>query len=141
MLWPSRYASSTLGYMAGLGLASTMLDAAFGIDITRQWVRAQAGLAPQLPHGGDPLTPPRLAGWALVAPRPGTGRTVPRRPDDPWIAHASTTVRPGSRMGEATSSVDAAAAFVVTGVDPSEVDERLASCVRRFTDGWTVDAP
>lgn len=194
-LWPSQYATSTLGYLEGVGLASQMLErshpltprlqnsirqllaslplpsdtavhaevfhtpddelvlceiasrtggarvketlqASFGVNITEEWVRAQCELPPR--QTKIPTEPSVLAGWALVTPRQGVVAGMPALPDHPWVAHASSTVKIGTMMGDASSSVDHIAAFVVTGDTQPEVQKRLAQCIRSITDGWTV---
>ena len=194
-LWPSRYATSTLGYLEGIGLASQMLEssdpltprlqdsirqllaafplpgdttvhaevfhtpsdelvlceiasrtggarvketlqASFGVNVTEEWVRAQCELPPR--RAQVITEPPRLAGWALLTPRRGVVAEMPALPDHSWVAHASSTVGVGTKMGDAVSSVDHVAAFVVTGHSEQEVEERLDQCIRSVTEGWTV---
>jgi hypothetical protein len=96
--------------------------AAYGVNINRAWMRLQCNLPVDLDGAFA-----RSAGWLVVPPRPGTLRALPVSIPFPWVVDYLPAVQPGATLGDAVSSVDNIALFVVVGATSAEVTERLAA--------------
>ena len=115
----------------GGGLINSTLEMAFGINLTKTFVQAQAGIklaVDDLKRRGR--TPQKLLAWGLVPPGKGifagpTGTLAPF----PWLAKHTWTMQEGTRSDGAQLSVDHMATFIVDAED-------LATSEARLTQAW-----
>lgn len=108
---------------------------AFGVNLNRSIVRAQAGLPVPLPEAGL-LT---QAGWALIGPRAGRIGDVPPTAPMDWVRCYRAEVRDGDDMRPADSSVSCVASAVIVGADAAQVAARIQEFTAWFWDCATVD--
>lgn len=115
----------------GGGLINAMLEAAFGINLNRNFIRLQAGLpvdVQTLRHLA--VAPRRLMGFGLIPPRPGVfmGATQ-EAPPFPWVHRHRWVLDEGKRSTGAHSATDRFAEYLLEF--PAEVD-----ATRRITEMW-----
>jgi hypothetical protein len=110
------------------------IAAAYGIDINRAWMRLQCDLPVSLDG-----TFARSAGFLVVPPRPGTLHALPESIPFSWVIDYLPGVKPGAALGDAVSSVDNIALFVVVGDSSAEVTERLATLDEWFGAALTLE--
>lgn len=96
--------------------------AAFGVHLSRENLRGQAGL----PIAGVPVRPARFGGWVAITPR--RGRFVPPREPCP-VPGVHLRVTGAQRSGPVHAG-DAVAAAVVEGSDAAQVGERTSAMLR-----------
>jgi hypothetical protein len=113
----------------------------FGADPTEWWVRAQVGLPLGEVQDARRLVPERMAGQLVVMRRPGRVVSVPGRPPFAWVREARLFVRPGQVMGEAASSADFMASFVVAAPSRGVTEVRLRRLEAWFQASVTIAEP
>ena len=100
----------------------------YGVDITRLWIQAQAGIRTELDAICEtPMTEcSELYGFVQIPPRAGRVPDVPNHAPFPWVM--ALTKEPGAeRMGtQPKESSDKIATVVVRGDSESEVESRMA---------------
>jgi len=106
----------------GGGKIVETLDAAYGAQLNRSWVRAACGLDPEL--APRPVPSP-YTGWLIVPPRRAVLAALPPAPPVPWCVEYLTPHAPGARLGGAVASVDHVALMIVHGASPAEVEARV----------------
>jgi hypothetical protein len=105
----------------GGAFVADVYAAAFGVHLSRESLRGQAGL----PVSPVPATPDRYAGWVAVTPRAGTF-TPPREP----CAVPGVRVDVTGTAGGPVHAGDSVATVVVHGDEPAQVTERMSAMLR-----------
>jgi hypothetical protein len=116
----------------GGGLIARMIELAFGININKAFIQAQAGLHVDTSVLRDRARQPgRLLGWGFVPPQDGVFAGYTREaPDWPWVVEYTWNVQPGAHCSGPAMSVDHIAGFVVELDHEDQAAERITSVWR-----------
>ncbi|MGF7046236.1 putative ATP-grasp superfamily ATP-dependent carboligase [Paenibacillus sp. DS2015] len=113
------------------------IEAAFGINLNREWIRLQCGLKEKMKVNSSNTL--QTAGWLVVPPREGILRFIPQEIPFEWVIDYSPALEEGREMAGAISSVDNIASFVIVGDNDMIVEERLMVLDRWFRENIWVD--
>jgi hypothetical protein len=102
-----------------------MVEAGLGIDLSREWVRAEAGHAPS----GLPTTPDRYAGWAGIRKFAGEVVRMPSRPIGVGVVDFAFHATIGERLDDAENATDNIATVVCCLPTEEELQASLNMCV------------
>ncbi|WP_339223052.1 hypothetical protein [Paenibacillus sp. FSL H8-0332] len=108
------------------GRISESVSAMYGVNLNREWVRAQCGLQLKLPAS----SPPQVAGVYLMPKRPGTVKTIPQTLPFEWVKEYVPRVREGEQLDAAHSSVDAVMTVIIVGGDSVSLQARLSQLLQ-----------
>lgn len=108
------------------------LAACFGVNISEQWARAEAGLPLTLPPNLD--TPSKLGGWALVAPKPGVVTQCPQACDIAGLVDYTANVTVGQTLGVPKAATECIASFVFHATAEADARAKIAACRKWFYD-------
>lgn len=115
-----------------------VFETIFGIDHAHYATLALAGLPlPALSDtlAGGPLPQPtQMSGQMLTMKRPGLVRSVPARPEEPWVARFWVYAEQGEVIPPAAGSSDFLTAVVGAGTTRAEVEHRLRTLGERFVE-------
>lgn len=110
--------------------------ALFGFDPMEYPVRRQLGLPVEFEGRRDPS---RLAGQLLFTKRPGVLRALPDPATLPeGVVKYTTYAEPGHSVQDASHSGDFLAAFVITGADRAETEDRIRAAESWFKAGLDI---
>ncbi|MEU0334064.1 hypothetical protein [Streptomyces sp. NPDC006193] len=116
-----------------------VLNAVFEVHPVELASRAQTGLPLPALRGRERLEPQRMAGQVLMMKRPGTVRSIPVTPEEPWVEFYGVFAEPGQVLGEAAISSDFLAAAVLSGPTRQECEKRLRELGARFEREIVID--
>lgn len=108
------------------GRISESVSAMYGVNLNREWVRAQCGLPLTLPTS----SPPRVAGVYLMPKRPGTVKNIPDTLPFDWVTEYVPRVKAGELLDAAHSSVDAVMTVIIVGGDSVSLQARLSQLLQ-----------
>ena len=121
-----------IGSRTGGALVNPTIELAFGINLTKQFVRTQAGLSPDFELVAK--KPNSLFGWALCPPQSGvlTDMTA-NSPTYSWLRHFEWTGERGKRYSGPSNAVDQVANLIVEFDDEQLGMKKLTDMVEWVT--------
>ncbi|WP_159469194.1 ATP-grasp domain-containing protein [Streptomyces caniferus] len=127
-----------IGSRTGGALTAPAIHAATGFNLDEQWFRAQVApqtLADASIHG---VAPGRSAGWVVFYPERGTLAALPKSPP-PFVVEERLRATVGTAYEGGVKSAHYLAAYVLTGADDQEVEQRAQELAQWYAAGvrWT----
>lgn len=99
------------------------IEAAYGINLNREWIRLSAGLNVLAPLKS--LAPKRQTGFLIFPPHHQASRQLPQLPKFDWCRSYITDIGKHVNGGTAAGSVEFATMAIVEGSTSEQVKERL----------------
>lgn len=121
-----------IGCRIGGGRIWDQFRVGFDVDLIGSCVQGMYGPDRDAPIANS--TPIATCGWMLVRPKRGVVTSVPENCPIPNIEIYDAYVAVGETLGEASSSVDAMAAFLVKGGTRDEIEKTLRDAADWFYD-------
>jgi ATP-grasp domain len=100
-----------------------IIEAAYGINLNREWTRIAAGMQPSQPL--TDLKAKRMAGWLITPPRPQATNKLPDRPPFEWCRSYINDINKVVNGATAAGSVEYASIYLVEGDTSEQVRQRL----------------